>query len=559
MPLSVRIPRLRHLRNALTQIGTSRRRRLNRWLDVVSADFANSAQRAFTVDSVNDELDIAAHGLSDGDGPFTVSTTDTLPAGILANTLYWVAAVTPNTLSIHRTHQDALAGSNAVDITDSGVGTHSLIASASNQSIIEHLRQGEEARTVTLAGDVDSVVGSKYATNLHIIASEIADVNRATNVFLIGDSLSAPLTSPRIAQGIMKEFQWDWRKRILWASVAAAPDEGWNSFSVPTDSADVGEALPDGTIVPQPFNCQFRHYATEPASFSAWTRTAFADLDEYFGGDWTLNEPMTWQHAVIKVGADNNADGRAIYRRGGVSVQTINFELEDDPTLPGNYYIFELNFDASTQTGTTLESFLDTGTGNEITDIYAYGAHAIGITGKTNGVSLTINAFGGHTTRDLIFSDSGGDEVASTVMKQRFDLFDEWPTQIWIMIGQNSASGEFGGSTSGRATYKSNLEQIIAAYDALYTTEGRPLPKYLLIGNWQTSKTFFRELIEEQIQTARETPGRIAHVNLYDLINDEFGEFATWSPTLLADGIHQSVTGTETFMNRMWVQLSTFF
>jgi hypothetical protein len=66
------------------------------------------------------------HGLQTGDGPVTVSSDDTLPAGLVAETSYWITRLDANTFKLALSRADALAGV-AVDITDTGTGTHSLV------------------------------------------------------------------------------------------------------------------------------------------------------------------------------------------------------------------------------------------------------------------------------------------------------------------------------------------------------------------------------------------------------------------------------------------------
>jgi len=65
-----------------------------------------------------------AHGLSNGDR-IELTTTDTLPAGLATDTIYYVMVINANTfkLSIDKT----LDGTGtAVDITDTGTGTHTF-------------------------------------------------------------------------------------------------------------------------------------------------------------------------------------------------------------------------------------------------------------------------------------------------------------------------------------------------------------------------------------------------------------------------------------------------
>jgi len=67
-----------------------------------------------------------AHTLLMGDGPFRVSSSTTLPAGLVADTDYWIFYLDANTYSWCPTRADALAGTNKVACTTTGTGTHTI-------------------------------------------------------------------------------------------------------------------------------------------------------------------------------------------------------------------------------------------------------------------------------------------------------------------------------------------------------------------------------------------------------------------------------------------------
>lgn len=78
-----------------------------------------------TVDFANNELDIAAHVYSHGDGPLQMTTTTTVPAGLALTTDYWVIVVSAGTIQLATTLANAVNGT-AVAFTDGGTGTHTL-------------------------------------------------------------------------------------------------------------------------------------------------------------------------------------------------------------------------------------------------------------------------------------------------------------------------------------------------------------------------------------------------------------------------------------------------
>lgn len=79
--------------------------------DVVSVDFAANS------------LEVTGHDLSDGDGPFFLTTGDTLPAPLAELTPYWVIVVDANNLQLAASYEDSL-NATPVDLTDAGTGTH---------------------------------------------------------------------------------------------------------------------------------------------------------------------------------------------------------------------------------------------------------------------------------------------------------------------------------------------------------------------------------------------------------------------------------------------------
>ncbi len=170
----VRIPRLRHLRHrdldgrlrgsgaaasTTAAPGTRRLKRLVAWLNArVTGIGATGAGQAFTADFANNEIDIAAHGRATGDGPFTVSSTTTLPAGLTAGTQYFLRSLTAGTLSFHRTAADANNDANPVATTDAGTGTHTMIPDGSDAGFVDLARQGIATDRINDETDIDNLI-----------------------------------------------------------------------------------------------------------------------------------------------------------------------------------------------------------------------------------------------------------------------------------------------------------------------------------------------------------------------------------------------------------------
>ena len=72
---------------------------------------------------------LTAHGLSTGDGPFTLTTTGVLPTGLATATDYYAIVVDTDHLLLAASRADALASTEIV-LTDTGTGTHTLVTGA---------------------------------------------------------------------------------------------------------------------------------------------------------------------------------------------------------------------------------------------------------------------------------------------------------------------------------------------------------------------------------------------------------------------------------------------
>lgn len=80
----------------------------------------------FTTTFATDMLNITGHGRKTGDGPFQVSSSTTLPAGLLAATNYWIIEGTDgDEFQVATSKANALAGTQ-VPLTDDGTGTHTF-------------------------------------------------------------------------------------------------------------------------------------------------------------------------------------------------------------------------------------------------------------------------------------------------------------------------------------------------------------------------------------------------------------------------------------------------
>lgn len=154
MAKTPRISRRRHLRHT-NYTRVRRDERLQDFWTAEAADLADTATPITFTAGTNDRITASSHGLSTGDGPFVVSSTGTLPAGLSAGTLYWVDVVDANTMTLHTGTRQAVASAR-VDITSVGVGTHSMERAETAEAMF-HAQLINDPRTIAAATDVDSL------------------------------------------------------------------------------------------------------------------------------------------------------------------------------------------------------------------------------------------------------------------------------------------------------------------------------------------------------------------------------------------------------------------
>lgn len=130
-----------------------------------------------------DTIAEAGHGMTTGDGPYRLSTTGALPAGLAADTDYWIIAATVDAYKLASSKANAIA-LTAVDITAAaGTGTHTLRRNQ-NDVIVAQLVQGLNAvvgknytaAQVVGAGETDylTVTGSAAGNWFSLQVSDVA-------------------------------------------------------------------------------------------------------------------------------------------------------------------------------------------------------------------------------------------------------------------------------------------------------------------------------------------------------------------------------------------------
>jgi hypothetical protein len=91
-----------------------------------------------------------AHGYTTGlKGQF--STTTTLPAGLSLITDYFIVVVDADTYKVSDTLAHALAGTNIIDITDQGTGTHTFTPTAIAGASVTHQKSNDGTNWTNIA------------------------------------------------------------------------------------------------------------------------------------------------------------------------------------------------------------------------------------------------------------------------------------------------------------------------------------------------------------------------------------------------------------------------
>lgn len=90
---------------------------------------ALGAKTFVVLDQPTGKLTITAHSYVNGDGPFLLTTTGTLPAGLDTVTPYYVGVVDANTVQLYTSLDGVLSKGMPVAVTSAGSGTNSIAAS----------------------------------------------------------------------------------------------------------------------------------------------------------------------------------------------------------------------------------------------------------------------------------------------------------------------------------------------------------------------------------------------------------------------------------------------
>lgn len=119
--------------------------------DLTGGDFG-----AATLGSALNALTATDHGWATGDGPFTVASDDTLPAGLEEDQWYWVRVLDDDTFQLCRT-RGRTALPDAYDlISDAGTGTHTATR-VETADAIHDINKRVHPTVIAAADDIDDL------------------------------------------------------------------------------------------------------------------------------------------------------------------------------------------------------------------------------------------------------------------------------------------------------------------------------------------------------------------------------------------------------------------
>lgn len=99
---------------------------------------------ATAVDPDNNQVTAVGHGFTTGMKITELTTTGTLPAGLATSTVYYAIVVDSDTLSFATSQANAAAGT-AVNITDYGAGTHTIVVETTIAGAVKLQKNNEPA------------------------------------------------------------------------------------------------------------------------------------------------------------------------------------------------------------------------------------------------------------------------------------------------------------------------------------------------------------------------------------------------------------------------------
>ena len=193
------------------------------WLLVdppTSVDFAVS-------DLVNNLFTSNSHGFATG-LKVKVSTTGTLPTGLLPSTNYYVVVMSTNTFKLSDTMEHAVAGTNIIDVSDAGTGVQSVIPQADTSFFFN------ATLTTAWSGTGGSVVDN--TTEATVVATTASGI---THSLVSGNQFTLTDTTDRTFEGLFTV-----------SSVIDAQTFVYTQAGYPSTDSGNGNIHKEGSVLP---------------------------------------------------------------------------------------------------------------------------------------------------------------------------------------------------------------------------------------------------------------------------------------------------------------------
>ena len=193
------------------------------WLLVTPPTSVNFA----VTDIVTDLFTSNSHGFATG-LKVQVSTTGTLPSGLLPATNYFVVVMSANTFKLSDTMAHAVAGTNIIDVTTTGSGIHSIIPQADTSFFFS------ASLTSAWSGIGGNVVDN--TTNATVVATTAPGI---THSLVAGSQFTLTGTTDRTFEGLYTV-----------ASVVDAQTFIYTQAGYPTSDSGNGNIHKEGSVLP---------------------------------------------------------------------------------------------------------------------------------------------------------------------------------------------------------------------------------------------------------------------------------------------------------------------
>ena len=401
------------------------------------------------------------------------------------------------------------------------------------------------------------------------------------NTLWVGDSQSAANTTPRVLYGIIRT--WDVRFAGLHIPHnAAVSAEGYTSLwqgGIGTSTSS--EILPGGSSGGVTNNTAIGMTVATLANINNSTPFLYSylsslDLYNMLGvppknfsdGDWTNRNRLKYAILYAKHGSNDLTDVAVLTRRGSESnLTTSSINLS---SAPSGHSRIEYDFPTPTSTAATATRHIwQSGSSGESESgkVFSHTGHLVFIEGAQAGYSHAAIAVGGWSTTDHHSPLNSGDDAAYYDSDGKYTQAQlvttlgllRNPNTFVVMIGTNIGSDETGSGSA--ATYKANVEIILARYRAACEDAGIVDPLFVLIAPWQTGSSSADDANTRAYRDAQAaalyeiavaSPADTAFINLHQIIKRRLGGYSVWQGTMLADHVHPNTTGAATFMGYMW-------